>query len=289
MFPSTYFSLFPAFPRNRKVFVAMSFDSRFSQRYIEVIEPALSCVEVDGQHLEPYRVDARTISDSILTEILSGIGNSRLIFADVSTIEETEAHAIRNGNVMYEVGIAHAMRQPEEVLLFRSDSDRVLFDVANIRLNSYSPESSPEEAEALVVSAAKNALAEIDLRKSLAIQQAADTLDNPSWMLLAEVQNGNQIPHPEVRTMRQILGNSSRVDSIQRLLDVGAIRAAYLTVTPDVFESLREQPGNLLSYECTPFGSALFLEGVRRIGLENPAMVKVLEQELKSERGERAF
>ena len=207
MFPSAYFSLFPAFPRNNKVFVAMSFDSRFDQRYSAVIEPALRGIEVNGRPLEPYRVDTRTISDSILTEILSGIGSSRLIFADVSTIEKIGDHAIRNGNVMYEVGVAHAMRQPEEVLLFRSDNDRVLFDVANIRLNSYEPEASPEDARDLVVKTVLNALAELDLRKSLAIQQAADTLDNPSWMLLTEAQVGRKVVHPEVRTMGQVLGN----------------------------------------------------------------------------------
>lgn len=283
MFPSAYFSLFPAFPRNNKVFVAMSFDSRFDQRYSAVIEPALRGIEVNGRPLEPYRVDTRTISDSILTEILSGIGSSRLIFADVSTIEKIGDHAIRNGNVMYEVGVAHAMRQPEEVLLFRSDNDRVLFDVANIRLNSYEPEASPEDARDLVVKTVLNALAELDLRKSLAIQQAADTLDNPSWMLLTEAQAGRKVVHPEVRTMRQVLGNSSRLASIQRMLDIGAIRASYLMVTPEKYESLKTKTGNFLSYECTAFGSALFLEGVFRIGLESPDMVELLENELKIE------
>jgi len=283
MFPSTYLSLFPAFPKNNKVFVAMSFDSRFDHRYSSVIEPALRRIEVDGQSLEPYRVNTRTISDSILTEILSGISSSRLVFADVSTIEKVGDRAIRNGNVMYEVGIAHAVRQPEEVLLFRSDDDQILFDVANVRINSYAPEDAPDDARERITKSAINSLEELDLKKNLAIQQASDTLDNPSWMLLAEVQAGKNISHPEMRTIKQILGTASRVASIQRLLDIGAIKASYLTVTPETYEKLKTTTGNLLSYECTTFGSVLFNEGVRRIGLNNPKLAELLENELKNQ------
>ena len=38
----------------------------------------------------------------------------------------------RNGNVMYEVGLALASRQPTEVLLIRDDDDKFLFDVSTI-------------------------------------------------------------------------------------------------------------------------------------------------------------
>jgi len=257
MFPSTYYSLFPAFPRNNKVFVAMSFDSRFDERYKAVIEPALRNVLIDGEKLDPYRIDARRISDSILTEILSGIRDSRLIFADVTTIERVAGRAIRNGNMMYEVGVAHAMRQPEEVLLFRSDDDEIPFDVANVRLGRYLPDDSAEAARALVTEAAISSLRELDLKKSLAIQRAAETLDNPSWMLLAEAQSGRNIDHPNTRIMGQVLGSVSRLNAIQRLLDIGAIKTSYLLVTPESYERMKTTTGNLLSYECTPFGAEL--------------------------------
>lgn len=283
MFPSTYLSLFPAFPKNNKVFVAMSFDSRFDHRYTSVIEPALRAIKVNDQNLEPYRLDTRTISDSILTEILSGISSSRFVFADVSTIEKVDDRPIRNGNVMYEVGIAHAVRQPEEVLLFRSDKDQILFDVANVRLNRYAPDEAPEIARERITKSAINSLNELDLKKILAIQQAADTLDNPSWMLLIEAHAAKNISHPEGRTMGQILGTASRVASIQRLLDIGAIKASYLTVTPEVYEELKTATANFLTYECTAFGSELFNEGVRRIGLDNPTLLEFLENEFKNQ------
>ncbi len=56
------------------------------------------------------------------------------MLADVSVIDEgryTET-PIRNGNVMYEVGMALACRSPSEVLLVRDDSKRFLFDVSTI-------------------------------------------------------------------------------------------------------------------------------------------------------------
>lgn len=261
----------------------MSFNSRFDQRYSAVIEPALRKIKVNDQNLEPYRVDTRTISDSILTDILSGISNSRLVLADITTIEKVHDRAIRNGNVMYEVGIAHAVRQPEEVLLFRSDEDEILFDVANVRINRYAPEDAPDDARERITNCVVNSLKELDLKMNLTIQRAADTLDNPSWMLLAEAQAGKNIAHPETNTMRQILGNASRLASIQRLLDIGAIKASYLTVTPDLYEKLKNTTGNVLSYECTAFGSVLFDEGIHRMGLMNPEVAALIENELKNQ------
>src|SRR3989337_2771078 len=102
MYPANYFGLFPPFPRQETVFVAMSFDPRFQQRWLEVISRGIRNVQVNGKNLEPVRVDARRISDSILTEVLSGVGTSRLFLADVTTLERVDGRPIRNGNVMYE-------------------------------------------------------------------------------------------------------------------------------------------------------------------------------------------
>ena len=130
MYPSTFFGLFPAFPQEEKVFVAMSFDDRFQNRWEHVIEPAISSIQRNRVPFEAVRVDARRMSDSIVTEILQGISRYRVVFADVTSIGQIEGRPIRNANVMYEVGIAHATRLPEEVILFRSDSDDLIFDIS---------------------------------------------------------------------------------------------------------------------------------------------------------------
>jgi hypothetical protein len=63
MYPATFFHLFPPFPRDDKIFVAMSFDRDFDGRWNDVIIPAIRSVEVGGKNLEPHRVDARKVSD----------------------------------------------------------------------------------------------------------------------------------------------------------------------------------------------------------------------------------
>jgi len=59
--------------------------------------------------------------------------------------------AFRNENVLYEVGIAHSSRLPEEVIFFRSDNDKLLVDLANIRINSYDPDGDPKKSKELVL------------------------------------------------------------------------------------------------------------------------------------------
>src|SRR5439155_14340007 len=133
MYPNTYLSLFPPFPRDNRAFVAMSFDHRFDPRWANVLAPAISRVRVNGVPLEPRRVDMRKASDSVLTEILDGIARCRIFVGEVTPIGEIEGRPIRNANVLYEIGLAHATRLPQEVVLFRSDEQELLFDVANVR------------------------------------------------------------------------------------------------------------------------------------------------------------
>ena len=117
-----------------QVFVAMSFEPRFKERYETVILPAIEDEPIEGRNLIAYRVDNSKTGDSILTDIVDNIAHSRLVLADVSVIDEgrfTEV-PIRNGNVMYEIGVALACRNASEVLLFRDDNKKFLFDVSTI-------------------------------------------------------------------------------------------------------------------------------------------------------------
>jgi hypothetical protein len=112
----------------------MSFEPRFAERYDSVIKPAIEDEPISGIKLKSYRVDNSKTGDSILTDIVDGIAHSRLVLADVSVIDEGRytQTPIRNGNVMYEVGMALACRSPSEVLLIRDDSKKFLFDVSTI-------------------------------------------------------------------------------------------------------------------------------------------------------------
>jgi hypothetical protein len=121
----------------------------------------------------------------------------------------------------------------------------------------------------------------------LAVGRAAESLDYPSWDLLSRLQVDQRIKHPEKRTMGQILGNTSFVAAIGRLLDLGAIRTSYLALTPEKYAELQKSTNTpILTYECTEFGKAVFTEGLNRMGMLAPDMVAVLEKEFQGKKVE---
>ena len=134
MFPNVFLTSLSRMEMRPQVFVAMSFAPQYQARYQEVIAPAIRAVALGDTTLTPHRVDLSKSGDSIITDIMDGIAHCRLFLADVSTIGKDAATGApyRNGNVMYEVGVALACRQSAEVLLLRDDDDKFLFDVSVI-------------------------------------------------------------------------------------------------------------------------------------------------------------
>jgi len=276
MYPAHFYGLFPAFPRTKTVFVAMSFDSRFDCRWKEVIQPAIENIAANDTRLSAIRVDARVVGDSILTEILTGIGTAQVVFADITSVGELDDRPIRNGNVMYEVGLAHATRLPEEVLLFRSDNAPLLFDTANVRVNSYLPDENPADAKRQVTECILSALKEVDLRRHLAVQAVANSLDVPSFEVLAECQTNGRFEHPPRQTMGQALGAVSKAFAVQRLLTLGLLEVGYKSPTHAEISRLGDASvGALMPYVTTTFGNAVFLEVATRMSQKaapvNPA------------------
>lgn len=257
MYPATYFGLFPPFPHDDRVFVAMSFDDLFLPRWRTVIEPAIAASTFEGRPLQPHRVDARHVSDSILTEILQGISQSRLVFVDITTIERVGECAIRNANVMYELGLAHAARLPEEVLVFRSDDDSLPFDTVNFRVNPYAPDTDPEQAVRLVKDSIADALREIVLRRTMTVKRIAESLDFDSWTLLAEAMGGDGLTVPPFRTFGEAVGGMNRLLAIPRLLEFGAIRVEY----PEVLHTGMDNDSMRATfrYRATALGEEVFL------------------------------
>lgn len=260
MYPNTYLSLFPPFPRDNRVFVAMSFHPRFDARWDKVLVPAIKRVKVAGTALEPYRVDIRKASDSVLTEILEGISRCRFFLADITFIGKLDDLPIRNGNVLYEVGLAHAVRLPEEVALLRSDKEELLFDVMNIRVLEYDPDGDPRSAQDLVVDAIVQSLNELDLRKSLTVRRVAESLDAPSWNLILEAAPVGIVHHPPDKTVGDVLGGTSRRHAIDRLLETGALRTEIVKLTPDLLAKIADKPfEELMTYQVTELGRAVLL------------------------------
>ena len=262
MYPHAYFDLFPPMPRVRRVFVAMSFDQQFERRYRDVIVEGIRSVTISGHALEAHRVDSRHVSDSILTEILQGISDDQLVLADVTAIGRLNEMPVRNANVMYEVGLAHAVRRPEEVLIFRSDSDQLAFDLANIRVNHYDPDGDPQAAMRSVSTALQAALDEQNLLQSLAIRRALSRLDARSVAVLLQATELGSIRVPSTRTMLEAVGSIDYQRSIDRLLDVAAIVTKWPPLSPDTETASVDngQPYHMRAhYELTDLGKQLVI------------------------------
>lgn len=267
MYPLHVFNLFPPFPRDNRVFVAMSFNDEFGRRWKEVIERAIGDIKYNGVPLEPYRVDMEKANDSILTEILTGIGNCRLFFADITAVGRFKGKPIRTDNVMYELGIAQAARLPEELILFRSDNEDLPFDIAHNRVHNYDPDNKPEEAREKVTNVIKSAFDEINLQKHLAVKRAAESLDFNGWVLLNQAKVDGKLEHPVIHPiglLDWLAGRRSAsiekdfIDTIPRLLELGVISSQYTQVTPRQLYKLVKHivpAQELVSYKITPFGS----------------------------------
>jgi len=166
-----------------EVFVAMPFAAQFTDTWERAIKPA-----VEDCGLGAFRVDTKAVSDSILVDILDGIAHCRLILCDVSPVSSVPARSVLtrlssshhqprypNGNVMYELGLAHAARQAEEVILVRNQTDdALLFDVSGVRVHHY--EDDPEEARATIAGLIREALRSVEQMRGLQIRKAQQAL-----------------------------------------------------------------------------------------------------------------
>jgi hypothetical protein len=180
MYPKIYIDLFRSFDRIPKVFVAMSFSPQFESRWKEIFEPAIV-----SYSLEPYRTKEILVSNSITIDILDGIGRAKLLLFDISDEESGKP----NSNVMYELGIAHAIRLPEEVIILRDDiSKSSTFDISHIRWNTFSPQKI-EESITKVKELIENAEREIDLTKDKLVTKVITLLDIDMLSFIETVQD----------------------------------------------------------------------------------------------------
>ena len=115
----------------RRCFVMQPFDGgTFDKRYEDVYAPAIQDAD-----LEPYRVDRDPSVSIPIDDIESGIRNSEICLADITT---------DNPNVWFELGFAIAV--PIEVVLVCSDerNTRFPFDVQHRNILRYKTESKSD-------------------------------------------------------------------------------------------------------------------------------------------------
>lgn len=103
-------------------FVLMPFDREFEQIYSEIIVPALESADY-----EVKRADSTLDQQNIMKNIIPNIVNADLIIAELSNLKP---------NVLYELGISHALLKP--TVLLTQDIEEVPFDLRSYTVVVYS-------------------------------------------------------------------------------------------------------------------------------------------------------
>jgi hypothetical protein len=209
MYPKHFMEQFWTGELNNKLFVAMSFHPSFASRFLDIIDPSAK----DAGFACAYRADEGRDSNAITTKIIDGIANSRMVLCDLS--DEVQGHV--NGNVLYETGIAQAIREPHSVVLIRDqDPEEADFDVRGFKINR-PPEG--KLTKPWLVGILKDALGEIDWSRSKRIEAIAHSLDDGCLMLIDIFgRNPDNYNHFHLDTAQIELRLAA-----QRLVDLGIL------------------------------------------------------------------
>lgn len=223
MYPRDYFETYWRPEIREEVFVAMPFHDEFSPIWNEGIKPAIAG-DIPGP-IKARRVNATILSGSIITDILDGIAHSKLVIADISVATTGKWAGQRNGNVMYEIGLAHAVRQSTEILLIRSDNEPINFDVAHINGHNYDPDDI-EATRSKITHLVNDLLKQIEQEKTLMVTKALDGLDSDSVRYIQEYGVQGQFLGPDPKTMGEQLISITNKSALARLQHLGIIRCS---------------------------------------------------------------
>lgn len=108
---------------NELVFVLMPFEQELTSIYNEFIKTT-----VEDKGLVCRRADDITSNNAIIQDIWKSICEARFIIADISTL---------NPNVMYELGVAHAIGKETILIHQEGSSNKLPFDIPHIRILNY--------------------------------------------------------------------------------------------------------------------------------------------------------
>jgi hypothetical protein len=278
--PHTFYATLFNQSKRDEVFVIMSFAPEFDARWQQVILP---CIQ-DDLKLKANRVDYNTSGESVVHDILDGIAHARLIVADITSYRMMDDNGHfwpqRNANVMWELGLVHVMRMPDEVLVVRSDNDPSIFDLTQFRAFQYDPTQIVASRQ-LLAALAQDRLRSVDQIASDYVKRCADSLDDHTVMVLGIACNNGWVMQPEGKTIAQALGAMPTRSAISRLLEMGALSTEYIKVTAEFLArtDLDKATTEQLSRHCvTPLGLALMRHVATRMNLDNPELAPLFEQ-----------
>ena len=234
MHPNTFIDRLWHGEETNTVFVAMSFAAAFSERFNQVFKPAIESVSYEGKALAPVRVDESKSGDSIVTDIVRGISEPRAVLVDVSDLSPDSAEPVRNGNVMYELGLAHAVKSPGKVIVVRDDSRKLLFDISSIphyTVDFTDTTKAKASVTGLLVDRLKEAQTLQDIKLDAFVSSM--TANEAAVLLRAFEPKGSELVDFTIVAGGRRTVPLQTADALRRLCDLGLLRS-HVTLENDV-------------------------------------------------------
>ncbi|EMI24855.1 hypothetical protein RESH_04566 [Rhodopirellula europaea SH398] len=264
MHPNTFRANLLRHDLRDEVFVIMSFAPDFHARWEDVIQPSIR-----DAGLEPVRVDYNDSGESIVHDIIDGIAHARLVVADITSTRMVDESGAwwpqRNGNVMWEVGIAHTLRLPDEVVMVRSDSDRSIFDLTQFRAFTYDP-AAIEESKEWLTAIVCDRIRSVDQSKSILVAQAVRSIDalGIHFLFSSVPADGRDF---------LIKPNMANGLNTPRLFDLGIIEVSRLEIVPQSDDCPN---GRLFHYRLTDFGKLVLEALLEHVGMDQGIIARVM-------------
>jgi hypothetical protein len=246
MYPKVFFENFWGGEQRNELFVCIPFDESFDKKF-EIIKDAA----IQTGFKDARRTKEDSVANEITSKILDGIANSRMLLFDLSDDPNYSKSKIKvNGNVLYELGIANAMREPDDILLIRKESlTGVPFDITGLNIHFYKEDFTSDWMKEKL----KNAIENQKWYKSRRVETAAKSIDSFGLKLIHLIYkhrpsdrdhfNDEAIPQ-EWRTEAKL--------AILRMMDLGIVWFAT------------DKEGTEYAYHWTPFGR----EVIKRLGIK---------------------
>lgn len=252
MYPKHFFERFWESEQKNQLFFGMPFDKSGTDNF-GIIDKSAKALGFE----KAFRVGIETEANSINDRIFDAIANSKMLIFDLSN--DTRTKEINN-NVIYELGIANAIREPFDVVLIRKKTENKLklpFDIQGLHINFFEDKITEEFIKEKIASAMQNQ----QWHKSKRISSAIESLDENGLFLMNQIgsrpRGYNHFNSPSLDYDKKI--------SLLRLVDLGIIKFACVIWSRNGFE---------YAYHWTPFGYAV----MKRLGIE-----QMTEEEFKKQ------
>lgn len=249
MYPKYFFERFWEGEQKNQIFVGTAFDSGVEERFsiIDSIAKELSFEKA-------FRVGLDSEANSINDNIFDAIANSKMLLFDLS--DDNRKNHI-NHNVIYELGIAQAMREPSDIIIIRKETetkDKLPFDIQSININFFKDKLAKDWLKPKLESAIKNQ----EWHKSKRVRVVAESIDENGLALMNEIGR---------RPKGYNHFNSSTFDynkkaSVLRLVDLEILKFACII--------WKNNLGYEYAYHWTSFGyEVMKYIGLNQISLED--------------------